>query len=63
MLTMLSRLKIIRRAPPEMWRGQIVKEERWVVRIPRRPSSSTLHYVVGIAILLSIAFRFFKYLT
>ena len=52
---------MFRREPPKMWRGQVVKPERWVVRVPRLRLRfrELFYYVVGTAILLSIGFRFF----
>ena len=50
---------MFRREPPKMWRGKVLKPERWVVRVPRLRFRELFYYVVGTAILLSIGFRFF----
>ena len=50
---------MIKREPPKMWRGRIVKEKRWVFRVPTLRFRDAFYYVVGSAILFSIAYRVF----
>ena len=49
---------MIKREPPKMWRGKIVEEARWVFRVPHLNFWNVFRFVVGSAILFSIAWRF-----
>ena len=50
---------MIKREPPKMWRGQVVKKGRWVVRVPTLRFRDWFFYAVGSAVPLSIGIRFF----